>query len=135
MDVIKIRQRPDSVPVPANSCETGPVTLSWSWTRGQLVTLGYRSTSEQSRQHVILADHEWSLCSGPDLETERVPLTSSASTFHVREYWIQCPHQEEKNWSSQADEELVTVLFRLPLLRMTSGSSSVYRLAAARTQP
>lgn len=62
-------------------------------------------------------------------------MTSSARTFQVLEYWIQCPHQEEKNCSSQADEELVTVLLRLPLLRMTSRSSSEYRLAAARTQP
>lgn len=77
-------------------------------------------------------------CFGPDLElltAVRVPLTSSARTFHVLEYWTQCPHQEEKNWSSQADEELVTELFRLLLLRMTSGSSSVYRLPATCTQP
>lgn len=24
-----------------------------------------------------------------------VPLTSWAKVFHVLEYWIQCPHQEE----------------------------------------
>lgn len=48
---------------------------------------------------------------------------------------MQCPHQEEKNWTSQAEDEFVTVDLRLPLLRMTSGSSSVYRRAAARTHP
>lgn len=48
---------------------------------------------------------------------------------------MQCPHQEEKNWTSQAEDELVTVGLRLPLLRISSGSSSVYRRAAARTQP
>lgn len=75
---------------------------------------------------------------GPELEVltvDRVPLTSSAKIFHVLEYWTQCPHQEEKNWSNQADEELVTELFRLPLVRMTSGSSFVYRLPATRSQP
>lgn len=48
---------------------------------------------------------------------------------------MQCPHQEEKNWTSQAEDELVTVGLRLPLLRISSGSSSVYRRAAARTHP
>ncbi|KAI3372188.1 hypothetical protein L3Q82_007040 [Scortum barcoo] len=48
---------------------------------------------------------------------------------------MQCPHQEEKNWTSQAEEELVTAGFRLPLLRITSGSSSVYSRAAAPTKP
>lgn len=64
-----------------------------------------------------------------------VPLTSCARAFHVLEYWMQCPHQEEKNWTSQAEDEFVTVGFRLLLLRITSGSSSVYRRAAARTHP
>lgn len=48
---------------------------------------------------------------------------------------MQCPHQEEKNWTSQAEDELVTVGFRLLLLRISNGSSSVYRRAAARTHP
>lgn len=48
---------------------------------------------------------------------------------------MQCPHQEEKNWTSQAEDELVTVGLRLPLLRISSGSSSVYRRAAARAHP
>lgn len=64
-----------------------------------------------------------------------VPLTSCARAFQVLEYWMQCPHQEEKNWTSQAEDEFVTVGFRLLLLRITSGSSSVYRRAAARTHP
>lgn len=38
---------------------------------------------------------------------------------------MQCPHQDEKNWMSQAEDELVTADFRLSLLRITSGSSSV----------
>lgn len=62
-----------------------------------------------------------------------LPLTSWARAFHVLEYWMQCPHQEEKNWTSQAEDEFVTVGLRLLLLRITSGSSSVYRRAAART--
>lgn len=64
-----------------------------------------------------------------------VPLTSCARAFQVLEYWMQCPHQEEKNWTSQAEDEFVTLGFRLLLLRITSGSSSVYRRAAARTHP
>lgn len=64
-----------------------------------------------------------------------VPLTSWARAFHVLEYWMQCPHQEEKNWTSQAEDELLTVDFRLLLLRITSGSSSVYRRAAAPAHP
>lgn len=48
---------------------------------------------------------------------------------------MQCPHQEEKNWTSQAEDELLTVGFRLPLLRITSGSSSVYRRAAVPRHP
>lgn len=64
-----------------------------------------------------------------------VPLTSWARAFHVLEYWMQCPHHEEKNWTSQAEDELLTVDFRLLLLRITSGSSSVYRRAAAPAHP
>lgn len=48
---------------------------------------------------------------------------------------MQCPHQEEKNWTSQAEDEFLTVGFKLLLLRMTSGSSSVYRRAAAPRHP
>lgn len=64
-----------------------------------------------------------------------IPLTSWARVFHVLEYWIQCPHQEEKNWTSQAEDELLTVDRRLLLLRITSGSSSVYSRAAAPAHP
>lgn len=60
-------------------------------------------------------------------------MTSCARAFHVLEYWMQCPHQEEKNWTSQAEDEFVTLGFRLLLLRITNWSSSVYRRAAART--
>lgn len=64
-----------------------------------------------------------------------VPLTSWARAFHVLEYWMQCPHQEEKNWTSQAEDELMTLGFRLLLLRITSGSSSVYSRAAVPRDP
>ncbi len=64
-----------------------------------------------------------------------LPLTSCASAFQVLEYWMQCPHQDEKNWTSHAEDEFVTVDFRLLLLRITSGSSSVYRRAAAPVHP
>ena len=59
-----------------------------------------------------------------------VPMMSWARALHVLEYWMQCPHKKEWNWTSQAEDELLTAGFRLLLLRITSGSSTMDSRAA-----